>query len=137
MTIEEEEYTQHAEECLALLEEHKFITIGDGEFQVNNKFLHTILYTTTKHLVNDNHSWIMINEDIMKTLGVPAIYHDNFIFAVNSLIGTILEQQPEILLLGIDGTEHEKHVSKNAGEMVLAGYGELSRGIFTNMNAYK
>jgi hypothetical protein len=134
---EEEEYTEHAEECLKLLEDHKFVKVGNGEFQVDNKFLHTILYTTTQHLLAENHSWIMINEDIMKRLNVPAIHHDNFVFAVNSLIGTILEQKPEILLLGRMGSENEKRVSTNAGQMVLAGYNELSKGIFTNMNAYK
>lgn len=134
---EEEEYTEHAEECLKLLEEHKFVTVGDGEFQVNNKFLHTLLYTATQNLLAENHSWIVINEEIMNTLEVPAIHHDNFIFAVNSLIGTILEQQPDILLLGKVGTQDERRVAKSAGEMVLAGYNELSRGIFHNMNAYK
>lgn len=135
--IEEEEYTKHAEECLKLLEDHKLITVGDGEFQISNKFLHTILLTTTKHLMSENHSWIMINEDIMKEVGVGAMHYDNFVFAVNSLIGTILEQKPEILLLGRMGSENEKRIAVNAGQMVKQGYGELSKGIFTNKNAYK
>ena len=134
---EEEEYTKHAEECLKLLEDHKFITIGDGEFKIDNKFLHTILFITTKHLMNENNSWIMINEDIMNEVGVGAMHYDNFVFAVNALIGTILEQHPEILLLGKNGTPDELRIAKNAGRMVLQGYGELSKGIFTNKNSYK
>lgn len=134
---EEEEYTQHAEECLKLLEDHKLITVGSGEFQISNKFLHTILLTATRHLMSENHSWIMINEDIMKEVGVGAMHYDNFVFAVNSLIGTILEQKPEILLLGKMGSENEKRIAVNAGEMVKQGYGELSKGIFSNKSSYK
>ena len=93
--IEEEEYTKHAEECLKLLEDHKLITVGDGEFQISNKFLHTILFTTTKHLMSENHSWIMINEDIMKEVGVGAMHYDNFVFAVILLLELYLNRNPK------------------------------------------
>jgi|TARA_B110000240_G_C13268401_1_gene354750 hypothetical protein len=136
---EEEEHTRHAEDCLKLLEDHKFVTIEKGQFQIANNFLHVILFTATKYLLDDrNTSWTMINEDIMKALEVPAMHHDNFVFAVNSLIGTILDQQPRILLLGKENpTEREIEVSVSAGEMILSGYSELSKDIFVNMSGYK
>ena len=136
---EEEEHTRHAEECLNLLEYHKFVTIEKGQFQIANSFLHIVLFTATKYLLDDrNTSWTVINEDIMKALEVPAIHHDNFVFAVNSLIGTILDQQPKILLLGKENpTERETEVAISAGEMILSGYSELSKDIFVNMSGYK
>lgn len=136
---EEEEHTRHAEECLKLLEDHKFVTIEKGQFQIANSFLHIVLFTATKYLLDDrNTSWTVINEDIMKALEVPAIHHDNFVFAVNSLIGTILDQQPKILLLGKENpTERETEVAISAGEMILSGYSELSKDIFVNMSGYK
>lgn len=136
---EEEEHSRHAEECLKLLEDHKFVTIEKGQFQIANNFLHVILLTATKYLLDDrNTSWSVINEDIMKALEVPAIHHDNFVFAVNSLIGTILDQQPRILLLEKENpTERETEVAINAGKMILSGYSELSKDIFVNMSGYK
>ena len=136
---EEEEHSRHAEECLKLLEDHKFVTIEKEQFQISNSFLHIVLFTATKYLLDDrNTSWTMINEDIMKALEVPAIHHDNFVFAVNSLIGTILDQQPRILLLEKENpTERETEVAINAGKMILSGYSELSKDIFVNMSGYK
>ena len=140
MSEEENEYTAHAEECLKLLETYDFISFDDeGQFQINNKFLHTILFVSTKYLLdNPNPSWSQINEEIMRSVDIPVIHHDNFVFAVNSLIGTIIEQNPIILLLGKENpTDKEKSVVITAGQIIRNGYEELSKNIFLNMAEYR
>jgi|TARA_R110002110_G_scaffold118613_9_gene292582 hypothetical protein len=140
MNTEYNEYTAHAEECLGLLETHNLIEFDEGGlFKINNKLINTILFTSAKHLLKTpNPSWSQINEEIMRSLDIPVIHHDNFVFAVNSLIGTVLDQNPQILLLGIDNpSEEDKKVSLSAGNIVRSGYEELSKNIFLNMSEYR
>jgi|LWDU01.1.fsa_nt_gi hypothetical protein len=140
MNTEENEYTAHAEDCLKLLETHGLVKIEKGGlFKINNKLINSILSISVKFLTNNpNPSWSEINEEVMKDLSIPIIHHDNFVFAINSLIGTVLDQNPTILLLGIDNpTTMDDKVGVSAGNIIKNGYEELSKSIFLNMSEYR
>jgi|TARA_B110001454_G_scaffold113538_1_gene106379 hypothetical protein len=140
MNTEYNEYTAHAEECLGLLETHNLIEFDEGGlFKINNKLINIILFISAKHLLkHTNPSWSQINEEIMRSLEIPLQYHDNFVFAVNTLIGTVLDQNPQLLLLGVPNpTEDDKKVSLSAGNIIRSGYEDLSKNIFNNMSEYR
>lgn len=140
MNTEYNEYTAHAEECLGLLEKYHLIKFDEGGlFKINNKLINTILFISTKYLLNNpNPSWSQINEEIMEALEIPIIHHDNFVFAITSLIGNVLDQNSQILLLGMDNpTEDDKKVSLSAGNIIKSGYEDLSKNIFNNMSEYR
>ena len=74
----------------------------------------------------------------MEALEIPIIHHDNFVFAITSLIGNVLDQNSQILLLGMDNpTEDDKKVSLSAGNIIKSGYEDLSKNIFNNMSEYR
>ena len=142
-----DEYTEHADECMMLLEKHNLISFEEGksliktEFQINKDFIHDVLLISSRYLLdkysnNKYLSWSEVNEEIMKKLKISPSDHDTFVFALNSLFGTVLEQNPEILLESNQSDEEKKGII-NTSKLILAGYEEMSKSIFMNMSEYR